>query len=54
MSGEKPGYREAMDRVIKRSVDAGMPVDVAKRKAHESITRIDRRVDTGENQRRKS
>jgi len=52
MPGEKLGYREAMDRVTKRGVDSGLTPTEARKRAQDSITRIDRRVDDGTNKRR--
>ena len=43
MSGERPGQREAMERVTKRLIDGGMPSDEAKRRAREAAIKADRR-----------
>lgn len=40
MSGEKPGAREAMERVTKRLVETGTPPKDAQRLARESILRV--------------
>ena len=40
MSGEKPGAREAMERVQSRLVESGTPPNDAQRLARESILRV--------------
>lgn len=50
MSGERPGSRDAVDRVTKRIVDEQrrhgfQDVDAARRKAVESAKRIEKRRD---------
>lgn len=40
MSGEKPGAREAMERVQSRLVESGTPPKDAQRLARESILRV--------------
>lgn len=40
MSGEKPGAREAMERVQGRLVESGTPPKEAQRLARESIVRV--------------
>lgn len=43
MSGEKPGAREAMERVQGRLVESGTPPKEAQRLARESILRVTER-----------
>jgi len=43
MSGEKPGAREAMERVQKRLVDSGTPPKDAAKIARDSIIRVTER-----------
>ena len=43
MSGEKPGAREAMERVQGRLVESGTPPKEAQRLARESIVRVTER-----------
>jgi hypothetical protein len=40
MSGEKPGAREAMERVTKRLVESGTPPAKAHELARDSILRV--------------
>lgn len=40
MSGEKPGAREAMERVTRRLVESGSPPKEAQRLARESVLRV--------------
>lgn len=46
MSGEKPGAREAMERVQGRLVESGTPPKDAQRLARESILRVTERDPT--------
>tara|TARA_R100000808_G_scaffold7939_1_gene22754 strand:- start:6208 stop:6351 length:144 start_codon:yes stop_codon:yes gene_type:complete len=43
MSGEKQGYREAMDRMVRRMVDHGAKPDHAVKKAREAAIRKDKK-----------
>jgi len=43
MSGERPGYREAMDRMTKQLRDGGMPADKARQVAQETARKHDQR-----------
>lgn len=43
MSGERPGYREAMDRMTKQLRDGGMPADKARKVAQETARKHDQR-----------
>lgn len=43
MSGEKPGYREALQEMAKRMIDNGAPRDHAIQKAREAAIRKDRK-----------
>jgi hypothetical protein len=45
MSGEKPGYRQALQEMAKRMIDAGAPRDHAIQKAREAAIRKDRKED---------
>jgi len=42
-SGEKPGFREARDRMTRQLVEAGNRPDYAHRKATEAARRVDRK-----------
>jgi hypothetical protein len=42
VSGERPGYREAMNRMAKQLRDSGMPADKARKAAQEAALRQDR------------
>lgn len=41
MSGERQGYREAMERMTKRLQDSGMPADKARRTAQDTARKHD-------------
>lgn len=43
MSGERPGYREAMERMAKQLRDSGVPADKARKTAEETARRHDQR-----------
>ena len=43
MSGEKPGYRQALQEMAKRMIDAGAPRDHAIQKAREAAIRKDKK-----------
>jgi len=40
--GERPGYREAAERMTKRLIDAGMPPEQAASKAKAAAIRADK------------
>ena len=43
MTGERPGYREAMERMARQLRDSGMPADKARQTAQETARRQDQR-----------
>lgn len=43
MSGERPGYREAMQRMEKQLRDSGVPADKARQTAQDTARRHDQR-----------
>jgi len=43
VSGEKPGYRQAMERLTERLVNSGVPVDKARKEAQDAAQRADRK-----------
>ena len=45
MSGEKPGFRKAMEQMAKRMIEGGSPRDHAIQKAREAAIRKDRKED---------
>lgn len=43
MTGEKPGYRQAMERLTERLVNSGVPADKARKEAQDAAVRADRK-----------
>lgn len=43
MNGEKPAYRQAMDRLTERLVNSGVPADKARKTAQDAAQRADRK-----------
>lgn len=43
MSGEKPGYRQAMENMTQRLVNSGVPADKARKAAQDAAQRADRK-----------
>lgn len=43
MSGERPGYREAMERMQRQLREGGMPADKARKVAQETARKHDQR-----------
>jgi len=43
VSGEKPGYRQAMERMTQRLVNSGVPADKARKTAQDAAQRADRK-----------
>jgi ribosomal protein S16 len=43
VSGERPGYREAMERMQRQLQQGGMPADKARQVAQETARKQDRR-----------
>jgi hypothetical protein len=43
VSGEKPGYRQAMERLTERLVNSGVPADKARKTAQDAAQRADRK-----------
>jgi pyrroline-5-carboxylate reductase len=43
VSGEKPGYRQAMERMTERLVKSGVPADKARKTAQDAAQRADRK-----------
>ena len=43
MSGEKPAYRQAMERMTERLVNSGVSTDKARKAAQDAAVRADRK-----------
>ncbi len=43
MSGEKPAFRQAMERMTERLVNSGVPADKARKTAQDAAQRADRK-----------
>ena len=43
MSGEKPAFRQAMERMTERLVNSGVPADKARKEAQDAAQRADRK-----------
>jgi pyrroline-5-carboxylate reductase len=43
VSGEKPAYRQAMERLTERLVNSGVPADKARKAAQDAAQRADRK-----------